>query len=62
MRRHTADTAKARELLGFESQVGFDDGLARTIAWYRENKKWWEPQLWMRRVPIRTAEGKVEYH
>jgi dTDP-glucose 4,6-dehydratase len=62
VRRHTADTTKARELLGFESRVGFDDGLARTIAWYRENRKWWEAQLWMRRVPIRTAEGKVEYH
>jgi UDP-glucose 4-epimerase len=27
---------KARELLGFEAKVELDDGLARTIAWYRE--------------------------
>jgi UDP-glucose 4-epimerase len=27
---------KARRLLGFEAQVELDDGLARTIAWYRE--------------------------
>jgi UDP-glucose 4-epimerase len=27
---------KARELLGFEARVELDDGLARTIAWYRE--------------------------
>ena len=27
---------KARELLGFEARVDLDDGLARTIAWYRE--------------------------
>jgi len=27
---------KARELLGFEAKVDLDDGLARTIAWYRE--------------------------
>jgi UDP-glucose 4-epimerase len=26
---------KARDLLGFESEVELDDGLARTIAWYR---------------------------
>jgi UDP-glucose 4-epimerase len=26
---------KARELLGFEAKVELDDGLARTIAWYR---------------------------
>jgi UDP-glucose 4-epimerase len=27
---------KARELLGFEAQVDLDEGLGRTIAWYRE--------------------------
>jgi UDP-glucose 4-epimerase len=29
---------KARELLGFEAQVELDDGLERTIAWYREKR------------------------
>jgi UDP-glucose 4-epimerase len=29
---------KARELLGFEAKVELDDGLARTIAWYRSRK------------------------
>src|SRR6476659_6641657 len=27
---------KAREVLGFEARVDLDEGLARTIAWYRE--------------------------
>ena len=27
---------KARTLLGFESKVELDEGLERTIAWYRE--------------------------
>jgi nucleoside-diphosphate-sugar epimerase len=27
---------KARELLGFEAKVELDEGLARTIAWYRQ--------------------------
>ena len=27
---------KARQVLGFEARVELDDGLARTIAWYRE--------------------------
>ena len=30
------NVAKARELLGFEAKVDLDEGLARTIAWYRE--------------------------
>jgi len=29
------DISKARQLLGFEPQVDLEDGLARTIAWYR---------------------------
>ena len=29
---------KARELLGFEAQVELDEGLERTIAWYRARK------------------------
>jgi UDP-glucose 4-epimerase len=28
---------KARELLGFEAKIELDEGLERTIAWYREN-------------------------
>ena len=32
------NVAKARELLGFEARVDLDDGLARTIAWYRQRK------------------------
>ena len=27
---------EAREVLGFEAKVDLDEGLARTIAWYRE--------------------------
>ena len=27
---------KAREVLGFDAKVDLDEGLARTIAWYRE--------------------------
>ena len=30
------NVAKARELLGFEAQVELDEGLGRTIAWYRQ--------------------------
>jgi UDP-glucose 4-epimerase len=30
------NVVKARELLGWEPKVELDDGLARTIAWYRE--------------------------
>lgn len=30
-----ADISRARELIGYEPTVGFEEGLAKTIAWYR---------------------------
>jgi UDP-glucose 4-epimerase len=36
--KHTlADIGKARRLLGYEPRVAFADGMARTVAWFREN-------------------------
>ncbi|RMF03815.1 MAG: NAD-dependent epimerase/dehydratase family protein [Alphaproteobacteria bacterium] len=34
-----ADTTKAREKLGFTAQVDHEEGLRRTVAWTRENRK-----------------------
>jgi nucleoside-diphosphate-sugar epimerase len=31
------DGRRAREELGFAPEVGLEDGLARTVAWYRDN-------------------------
>ena len=33
--RRMLDTSRARERFGFEAKVGLDEGLMRTIAWYR---------------------------
>ena len=30
------------ESLGWKAQVGFDEGIERTVAWYRDNPVWWE--------------------
>ena len=36
--RRKLDVTRAEERFGFRSQVSFDDGLGRTIRWWRENK------------------------
>ena len=36
--RRCLDVTRARELFGFEAQTGFEDGLRRTIAWYRTRR------------------------
>ena len=41
--RYSLDITKIGDELGYEPQVRFEDGLAATIAWYRDNRAWWEP-------------------
>src|SRR4051794_1153612 len=41
-RRYSLGSEKVRGL-GWEAQVRFDEGLERTVAWYRDNRGWWEP-------------------
>lgn len=36
VRRHLAATERARDTLGFAPRVSIADGLARTVAWYRQ--------------------------
>jgi len=38
IRDSQADISRAREFLGYEPQVTFEDGLARTFEWYRETQ------------------------
>jgi nucleoside-diphosphate-sugar epimerase len=33
------DNGAARRQLGFEARISLDEGLRRTIQWYRETKK-----------------------
>jgi UDP-N-acetylglucosamine 4-epimerase len=32
-----ADISKARTILGYDPMVRFEEGLARTVAWYRDS-------------------------
>jgi dTDP-glucose 4,6-dehydratase len=39
--RHIGSTDKIERLTGWQARTSFEEGLARTIAWYRENEVWW---------------------
>jgi dTDP-glucose 4,6-dehydratase len=41
-RRYSLDHSKLGAL-GYAPQTPFEDGLAATVAWYQENRSWWEP-------------------
>ena len=42
-RRYSVDCTKIRTELGYEPRKDFATGLAETVAWYRDNRSWWEP-------------------
>jgi dTDP-glucose 4,6-dehydratase len=41
-RRYSLDTTKLRAL-GWSPRKRFEDGLRETVAWYRDNRAWWQP-------------------
>ncbi|MFH9570941.1 dTDP-glucose 4,6-dehydratase [Streptomyces sp. NPDC017230] len=41
--RYSVDWSKARDELGYRPRRDFTAGLAGTVAWYRDNRSWWEP-------------------
>ena len=40
--RYAMDPAKIHRELGWLPETKFDSGLEKTIAWYLENRQWWE--------------------
>jgi dTDP-glucose 4,6-dehydratase len=42
-RRYLLDSSKIRRDLGWKPEVGFDEGIRQTVAWYTQNDKWWRP-------------------
>jgi len=51
-RRYSLSSDKMKAV-GWAPQVAFEDGLERTVAWYRENEWWWQP--------IRSGEYREYY-
>ena len=41
-RRYSLDTSKLRTL-GWSPEMTFDEGIEKTVEWYRDNRAWWEP-------------------
>jgi dTDP-glucose 4,6-dehydratase len=51
-RRYSLSSDKVRAL-GWEPREFFADGLAKTVAWYREHQDWW--------APIRSGDYRAYY-
>jgi dTDP-glucose 4,6-dehydratase len=42
-RRYSLSIEKIRNELGYTPAVDFERGITDTVAWYRDNRSWWEP-------------------
>src|SRR5947208_877788 len=47
-RRYAMDATKLRRELGWQPRESFETGLRKTVAWYLDNRWWWEP-IWSER-------------
>jgi dTDP-glucose 4,6-dehydratase len=52
-RRYSLASDKLRHELGWKAEIGFEEGLRRTVDWYRDNEDWW--------APIRSGEYREYY-
>jgi dTDP-glucose 4,6-dehydratase len=60
--RHTGDYSKIKKVLGWQPSLSWEEGLKRTVDWYKQNQEGWRKQMWMRHIPIVTASGRSELH
>lgn len=60
--RHTCDFSKVKKVLGWEPQISFEKGVESVAEWYSANRAWWQPQYWLRSIPIVTVSGSKELH
>ncbi|MFI5915301.1 dTDP-glucose 4,6-dehydratase [Dactylosporangium sp. NPDC051541] len=42
-RRYSLSIDKISNELGYTPQITFERGIAETVAWYQDNRAWWEP-------------------
>jgi dTDP-glucose 4,6-dehydratase len=55
-RRYLLDASKIQVELGWTASRGWGEGLAETVAWYEENRAWWEPLK--KRAPVEESAWK----
>lgn len=41
-RRYAMDYAKIKKELSWEPQTGFEEGMQKTVEWYKNNEDWWK--------------------
>ena len=48
--RHISSTARSKELLDWQARTDLDEGLKKTVQFYKNNRQWWERFIWMKEL------------
>ena len=48
--RHISSTARSKELLDWQARTDLDEGLEKTVQFYKNNRQWWERFIWMKEL------------
>ncbi len=59
--KHRGDYTKIAKTVGWQPRINLEDGLERTVRWYREHPDFWKRLLWMRQIKINTG-TTLEWH
>lgn len=62
VKKHISSTGRAEDVLGFRSSVVFEEGLKKTIQWYKDNRTLWEKEMMMRKVPVKAKDGSIIWY
>ena len=62
VQKHIGSTAKATDILGFKASTSFEDGLRKTIAWYKDHQQVWKKQISMKKVPVKMKDGTTVWY
>ena len=62
VRKHISSTKKAHDLLGWKAEITLEEGLKKTIEWYKQNQSHWQKMESMQCVPIYTNDEVLEIH
>jgi len=60
--KHITSATKTKKVVGFKVEVSFEEGIKKTIQWYKQNRQRWEKQLSMRRVPVKNKDGHIIWY
>ena len=48
--RHISSTTRSKKLLDWQAKTDLDEGLEKTVEFYKNNRQWWERFVWMKEL------------